>query len=77
MAQGEAPSKYSQPPSPRGLFFFFKCLCVCCLFLFKQQKVIEKGTGNCIRGGKIRQTGAEQKLLGKINRWDTEPVIAR
>ena len=50
---------------------------VCVLFLFKQQKVIEKGTGNCIRGGKIRQTGAEQKLLGKINRWDREPVTAR
>ena len=74
MAQGEVPSKYSQPQSPRGIFFFMS---VCVLFLFKQQKVIEKGTGNCIRGGKIRQMGAEQKLLGKINRWDREPVTAR
>lgn len=45
-------------------------VCVCgCLFLFKQQKVLEKGTGHCIRGGKIRQVGAEQKLLGQIHRW--------
>lgn len=82
MAQAEAPpipflKKAQNIHSLKLLMVFFFFMCACVLFVsFQATKGIEKGTGNCIRG-KIEQLGAEQKLLGQMDRWEREPMRAR